>query len=227
MANPQDFLLNTDYEIDKIILVKEGQMDGPGTTQVPHNMPFRPLVFGLCSFNSNYNTPNPTPYNQDPEYIGSPTPVINYRVSFDAHVEGNNIVITYINSNSSSTPIYYRLYAFEPSDLNEKISPTKGNTILFDMDTDNDYRKLYKKGQVEIGRTLTLQHDFGYTPQVMIWYDLPAYGQGYTTNNFSVTDASAGQLYVSDRELKIQYPAQQGAIYNNAKIYYRIYYDEA
>lgn len=228
MAKPQDFLLNTDYEMDKIILVKEGLMDGPGTVTVPHKLPFRPLVFGLCSFNSDFSVPKPSPFRQDPEYIGSPTPYIRYRVSFTMYAEGNNINITYSNLNSSSTPIYYRIYAFEPSDRNEKLPPTKNYATLFSINTDNDYRKLYKKGHVEIGKTVTFQHDFGYIPQVMLWYDLPNFGEGgYATNVFSISDTNENQLYASNREVKIQYPAQQGDMYNNAKIYYRIYYDEA
>lgn len=226
MVNPNDFLLNTDYEMDKVIFVKEGKMDSPDTVRIHNDLPFRPLLFGLCSFNSDFSIPKPSPYRQDPEFIGSPTPFIRYNISFNIYVEGDDIVITYQNRNNSTTPIYYRIYGFEPSDRNEKLAPTKNNTKQFTINTDRNYRKLYKKGHIDIGQSTTIKHELGYIPQVMLWYDLPAFSGGYTTNNFSLSDETLNQIYVTKKEIKITYPAQQGSMYDGAKIYYRIYYDE-
>lgn len=225
-VDPNDFLLNTDYEMDKLVLVKEGKLDAPQTISFPHNLPFRPLVFGLCSFKENFSSPSPSPFYKDPEFIGSPQPFIQYKVRFSAAVYGDDITVVYANSNNDPQPIYYRLYAFEPTDSYAKVPPTKNYATLFTLDTDRNYRKLYKKGLVEIGKSVTIKHDFGYIPQVMVWYDFPNFNK-WTTNVFTFTDGSAEQVTATTSQVKISFPAQAGDIYNDAKIHYRIYYDEA
>ena len=57
-VDPREFLLNTDYEMDKIIYFKEGKVNNPinnyETISIPHNLGFAPLIFGVCSFNSSF-----------------------------------------------------------------------------------------------------------------------------------------------------------------------------
>ena len=223
-VDPRDFLLNTDFEMDKLILVKEGKLNGAQTAYIPHGLPFQPLAFGLCSFNADFSVPKPSPYNQDPEFIGSPDPFIRYKISFAIATVGDNIRLTYTNQNNSSTPIYYRIYAFEPTTVNKKIGPTKDKAKVFSIDTDRDYRKLYKKGIVNIGSSLTITHNFGYIPQMMIWYDMPALDVGYITNSYTLTDSNV--IYTDKNKVVITYPSSSGEIYVGAKIHYRIYYDE-
>lgn len=224
-VNPQDFYLNTDYETDKIILVKEGKLTGTTRNlRIAHGLPFRPLLFGLCSFKEDFTLPKPIPYRQD-MYFSGLTP--SYKVSFSTYTMGDNIVINYVNEHNSSQPIYYRIYAFEPSDSHAKLAPTKKYAKIFTLDTDRDYRKLYKNGIVNMGQTVTITHNFGYIPQVMLWLDYPEFETGYIGNGFEIENPSSSPMYVDKKKLSITLASfEPGTSMHGIKIHYRIYYDE-
>lgn len=234
MVNPNDFLLNTDYEMDKIVLVKEGKIELPSPTDplgpayietFPHNLQFRPLVFGFCSYNKDFSVSSPTPYYEGTEYTGTPqSPIISNKVSLNIYVEGSDIVISYRNANNPPKPIYYRIYAFEPTTENAKVPPTKKFAQLFTLNTDRNYRKIYKQGVVPIGTAKTIEHNFGYVPQVMAWYDYPNFN-GRIDNNFSLNDTNPS-IYVTDKKVEITFPTYPSPLYDDAKIHYRIYCDE-
>ena len=225
-VDPRDFLLNTDYEMDKIVLVKEGNLAGPQTISIAHGLPFWPLLFGFCSFNADFTDSKPLPFSQELQFTGSPTPSISARISVSVHTDKTNIVLTYANNHSSPQPIYYKIYAFEPTDSNKIVGATKGEAKVFLLDTDRDYRKIYKKGTVDAGGEIVLDHKFGYIPQIMAWYELSGQNAGYITNDFTFTDTGPNNIVATDQRVTIDFPITSPLL-QDAKLHYRIYYDEA
>ena len=62
-VDPRDFLLNTDYEMDKIVYFKEGSLNsGQTDVSIPHKLGFAPLIFGICAFNEDFSDARGIPY---------------------------------------------------------------------------------------------------------------------------------------------------------------------
>ena len=88
-VDPRNFLLNTDYEMDKIVYFKEGSLNaGQYDVDMPHGLNFTPLVFGVCAFNSDFSDPRSVPFN----YTTRDT-----TKTFSASANGTNVRISYIN----------------------------------------------------------------------------------------------------------------------------------
>lgn len=197
--NPKDFLLNTDYEMDKIVYYTTGEMT-PGSKSITHNLGFTPLLFGVGAFNSDFSDSRMSPY-----ISWSPT------VSFQFSSNNTYINFNYSNSGSSTKKLYYRIYAFEPADSYHKVPATTKYAKEFIINTDYNYCKLYKKG-VATG-DLTIKHNFGYIPLVLAW----DYGNNTTYHWFNdVSD----YITVTETEVRIKNSN------SNGKVQYRIYYDE-
>ncbi|MBR3254233.1 hypothetical protein IKF88_00665 [Candidatus Saccharibacteria bacterium] len=193
-ADPRDFLLNTDYGMDKIIYVKEYKATITTPTNmvpIPHGLPTAPLIFGIWSLNADYTDshnlgdgevdPN---FNQGPTCFGS--------------ADMENVYLSFVpNSNSGgylSTDFYVRVFGFEPSsnwidtiDPNDnltlkgkKIAPTSKYAKKFILNTDYNYLKLVKGGLIEetydsTDQSYQFTHKLGYVPQALLWETLGAY----------------------------------------------------
>lgn len=205
-SDPREFLLNTDYEMDKIIYFAEGELNS-GQYDVPltHNLGFAPLIFGVCAFNSSFSDSRSIPYNYQTS---------SDFVSFTARASNSDVKISYNTANGTPAKIYYRLYGFEPADSHAKVGATSKYAQNFILNTDYNYCKLYKKGTTT--PTSTVAHNLGYIPQVLAWADT---GTVITPLEESTT---SGNIIVTDQNVLFQYPAL-----GLQKIHYRIYYDEA
>ena len=208
-VDPRDFLLNTDYEMDKIVYFKEGSTSSYQQT-FDHGLGFTPLIFGVCSENSDYSESHSIPYlyqTQD-----------DYK-SFDVRANGSTITIECVNN----VPVYYRIFAFEPSDSKSHVGYTSKYASQFILNTDYNYCKLFKKDLVSGTGTFTIPHNLGYIPQVLAWGENS--GKTFPIELSEPENPAFGNptnLAVTDSALIIR---------NNAgaytKIHYRIYYDEA
>lgn len=198
MADPRDFLLNTDYEMDKIILYKTGEAPENENISIPHNLSFTPLMFGICS-----RTPDfAETYSIPMEAITS-----DGQLDFDLWADDENIYIWYIGT---SPKIYYRIYAFEPSNSRAHTPHTSNNAHQFILNTDYNYCKLKEKGVVDTTNgPVTIDHNLNYIPQVLVWTD-----DGALVN----TNARSQYVTVTDQSITIS---------TNGIAHYRIYYDEA
>ena len=210
--NPRDFLLNTDYEMDKIIYFKDG--DFIGSTELQHNLGFTPLAFGVWSTDSNFNSVNTLGVTDSSPEAGY-TPVLGVKCS----ATNSKITLTSSGENSGSTKIYYRVYAFEPAGSSASIPSTSSKANTFILNTDYNYCKLKASGEfTSSGQEYT--HNLGYIPQVMAWvkYNTNAvepitFGSNYT--NF--------KIIVTTNKIKIDNIQSPFA----EKIYWRVYYDQA
>lgn len=225
-VNPRDFLLNTDYELDKIILFKEGRlMPSNDVTHIPHELPFLPLLFGICAFSDDYSDARALPFFDGINYVGTPTPIASYDVQFTTATDGSQIELIYKNTNTSQ-PINYRIFGFEPTDSNAKVGPTKKYAKTFLFNTNHNYLKLYKKGIVNAGATLEITHNFGYIPQMLAWETWGNLNPEYVVPITEQADYDTYGITVDNNHVRFDMTNYTGLL-ANAKIHYRIYYDEA
>lgn len=202
-VDPRDFILNTDYEMDKIVYFTEGSISlDPYEINIPHKLGFTPLVFGVCATQSDFSDSRSIPFQvQTPDGY----------ISFSVLADSTNIRISFGSYNMANR-MYYRIYAFEPTDSHAKVGGTSKNAKQFILNTDYNYCKLYKAG-ITTGAT-TLKHNLGYLPQVMAWrksgssiIPIETASESDTTQNVVVKTDSV--------------------VFPSADIHYRIYYDEA
>lgn len=216
-VDPRDFLLNTDYEMDKIIFFKEGTLNaGDYNIDITHNLPFTPLVFGVCAFNSDFSDARAIPYEQLTQTDS---------ITFDAPANSSVIRMAYTNTAGTPNKIYYRLYAFEPSDSRAKVGATSKYAKDFILNTDYNYCKLFKAGTVSGASDTTISHNLGYIPQVLVWSET---SNGWVSpieradwGNIQGTESVNGVMVTTT---EVQFKA---SLYQFDKIHYRIYFDEA
>lgn len=234
-VDPRDFLINTDYEMDKIVFVTEGMIQIDGDAQIIgsgdkreeknilHGLPFNPLVFGICADNKEMKNAKSMPFNTDFWFPGGGTPVyIDSKVYLGVYTMGPNIVVRYqINSTvTNPKPYYYRIYAFEPTTSNVKIGATKNHAGTFLLDSDHNYRKLFKKGSARAGEQVFIEHNLGYIPQCMFWNELTkAPNTGY------VIQTDGDWITVTDKY--VSFTVASGGPFDDSITHYRIYCDEA
>lgn len=229
-VDPRDFLLNTDYEQDKIVLYLDGMMQ-PGTTQdIMHQLPFTPLLFGVCAYNEDFSDSKSVPFNDKVSMAGTP-PIETSAISFDALAYNNEpkITLTYNNTEDANQALYFRLYAFQPSDSTAPAPITSRHAKSFLLNTDYNYCKLYKKGIIDGNSDTIITHNFGYIPQVLAWLEVGSFGNYIMPIYFNTLGDDSGTyvptgIEVTDTQILFKYA-------NNwvpdCKIHYRVYYDEA
>ena len=219
--SPKDYLFNTDYEMDKIVYFKQGTLNANDyDITYKHKLGFTPLIFGICAFNSDFSDPRTIPFEQITQ---------NNTVQFTAQADATNLKLTYLNYAGSPAKIYYRIFAFEPTNSHEKVGATSKHANKLILNTDYNYCKLYKKGIV-VSDTI-INHDFGYVPQVLAWKEMSAYPSGTyiepSEESLKYNEVGMGNfgITVNKNYVSIHHIASmQGSI---QKVHYRIYYDEA
>ena len=206
-SDPRDFLLNTDYEMDKIVYFEQGEISEGQTITLPHKLGFAPLVFGICSFNSDYSDARSIPYQKQTQ---------DELIDFQIFATTSDVQITYVNYADNPPKMYYRIYAFEPADSHAKIGATSKYAKQFILNTDYNYCKLWKKG-ISVGNE-TITHNFGYLPQVMAWQEANG---GITPLEYSLLNDPWGNTptYAKITTTTVEFT-------NLGRLHYRIYYDE-
>ena len=207
-VDPRDFLLNTDYEMDKIVYFNTGSLNSGSSTSIQHNLGFIPLVFGVCSFNSDFSDPRTIPYNYQLQ---------SDYVTFSATADGTNINLSFNTANGSPGAIYYRIYAFEPSNSAATIAPTNNHASQFILNTDYNYCKLCKKGIIDSDGSVS--HNLGYIPQVLAWSE--------SGGVITPIDESTPSDPITNQPTQVIVTTSSITFQNIGKAHYRIYYDEA
>ena len=221
-VDPTDFLLNTDYEIDKIIMVKTGSF--VHTTEFPHGLSFTPLIFGVWSLDPNFTSGNTIGYLPSEGVIpGLYTPPIGVT----ARAFSDKVLLeTNKGENYTTTTVYYRIYAFPPNDAIN--APTTSKLAKeFMLNTDYNYRKLKATGEFT-QENESFTHGLGYIPQVMAWVkyaDLPSLPNYSNSIEPLVYASNATNFKLTVTNNKIQIGTNPLGLTD--KIIWRIYYDEA
>lgn len=219
--DPRNFLLNTDYEMDKIIYFKEGSLNANDyDIPISHKLGFAPLIFGVCAFNEDFSDPRTIPFEQITQ---------SNTIQFTAQANSNELRLSYLNYSGSPAKIYYRIYAFEPTDVYAKVGQTSNHASKLILNTDYNYCKLFKKGIV-VSDTV-IKHDFGYVPQVLAWKEVNDYSHGLmiepSEESLKYNEPGGGNFGITVNSSNVtihDLASMQGFI---QKVHYRIYYDEA
>lgn len=214
MPNPRDFLLNTDYEMDKIVFFHEGSLGVNENADIPHNLPFTPLVFGVCAFNADFSDARTIPYEQITQAN---------TIQFETYADSTKIHVDFTNFESSPARVYYRIYAFEPSNSAADVPYTSPYARQFILNTDYNYCKLKQTGVANGNTSTTIPHGLGYLPMVMVWSEKDGQIKPEVTNfwNDPYSNLPFGTL-VTEAAVTFEYSDT-----GNNLIHYRIYYDEA
>lgn len=219
LANARNFKLNTDYPLDKVIYMSSGSMaasGGSSLTTVPHSLGFAPLIVvswsNTAGFSEAYEATSAL--IQSSPYAGTYV----YATAYSDRIELNCISPTF-------TTLYYRAYAFMPSDVNVPLDATSQLADTFVFSTDASTAKLYIQGVTTASTsqtTNTVTHSLGYKPQVLAWEDRN--GQIIPINfaNFAVDDASAN-VGTSSVVLKT---SDNAVTTTSRRVHYRIYADD-
>lgn len=215
MARPEDFLFNTDYEMDKIILFKQGEFTT--TTEIDHGLNFAPLVFGIWSIDKDFKSVNTLGWADSSPQIGY-TPLL----SVECYATSSKIKLTSAG-NSNNTKIYYRVYGFEPSGVHENSPKTSKHANQFVLNTDYNYLKLYKTGVFTTANE-QIAHNFGYIPIVMAWVEMTLGGVTRIQPLETASEYTDFALVVTDSVLKSKSIIFPGVV---DKIHWRIYYDKS
>jgi len=215
-----NLLLDTDYPFDKVIFKSQGSFtvangDLGDQFSIPHSLPFTPLPRILWSNSSNFSTAYSV---GDVAYYTNidGTTGLNLGQSYTVTADATNVYINRYNNSGGNKTVYYRIFCFQPTTASDSAlsSPTSANDNNFILNSDYNYLKLFKRGQLTTGSP-SFTHALGYIPKVWLWsqvgssVDSLVYSQvvfppssstieqGVTIDNNNLTWVSPGTAYDS------------------------------
>jgi hypothetical protein len=170
----KNFLLTTDYPLDKVVYLNSGSATVPFPTAgflvtIPHHLPFTPLVSGNWALTSNFSVSY--------EYGSGTFPSNNagaqlFNIKMDIYADATNVYVSPVNVSGSPAVIYYRIFGLEPSDSQADLPFTASAGDSFVLNTDFNYTKLYVEEVITSPSkpsTQTILTNLNYRPQVMPW----------------------------------------------------------
>jgi len=217
MADPRNFLLNTDYPVDKVVYINQGSvsMAGGVDRDIAHGLPFIPLVSFVWSFTPDFSVTYQ--YNMGPFPSGNPGYFFSLQVSISANatnirLSGNGVL--------GATTIYYRIFAFVPDDFVGDIPSTTTLADNFVLLTDLNYTKLLTSSSVVLapGQVFPIGHGLGYFPQVLAWVR--------PNNGPTIYPLEAQSPYNVNSEITTSSLILNNQDFQPQTVYYRIYTDE-
>lgn len=206
MANPRNFIKNSDYPIDQIVLMKSGSvvLSSGSEVSIAHGLPFTPLVLGSWSYDINFTTS----YNFQ-------LLLYAFADSITLSADSTNLKLSANFTSTGNKTVYYRIFAFMPSTYTAKVSPPNISTG-WRLNSDLNYLKLFVEGKINAsGGTQTINHNLGYQPTCILWIEnvngifLHNMDDFETTNGSQIARITNTQLII-----------YQGIVH------YRIYYDD-
>jgi hypothetical protein len=141
----------------------------PGIT-IAHNLPFTPMPILVWSNTSDFAI---CYENRDADYVSNSFTTGAgqfYTISADA----TNVGITRYNLSGASKTLYYRIFCFQPTGVDDSEVPatnTSGDEFI--LNTDYNYMKLVKAGTLT-SSTKTYSHGLSFTPRVQLWASIGA-----------------------------------------------------
>jgi len=226
IVKAKNFDLTTDFPLDKVIYLNSGSLNiaasGTGSATIPHGLPFIPLTNLIWSTTPDFSI----------SYMAGSGPAAVdptlYQLGIDSAVnaDATNNVVSFTNFFTSPVTIYYRLYAFEPSDSNADLPMTAQTGDTFTLNTDYNYTKLYMQGKLTLSGSTSIFHGLGYIPQIEVWI-------GTATTNYppqqfiNLLDTSSGTvignvgIYATATTLNFT-----GSVFGALYLHYKVYLDD-
>lgn len=222
MADPRNFLLNTDYPMDKVIFLWEGYYDFSLPKVCDHGLSFTPLVKIVWSTTSTFDTT----YGVGDGPVTSITSTPFSPQLFSAYADSSSIYAIF-GYPGAVAGAYIRIYAFMPSNINVDTPPTASSADSFVVNTDYNYSKLLMEGVTATSSVSSssevVVHGLGYYPQVEVWYVTS--GNTFAASQVNLFDGapSTETFEITTSSLTMRRsPFLAGGEY----FYYRIYADE-
>lgn len=238
MPDYKKFKISSEQPTDIVVLFLEGQTNFEyNYYSISHSLGFAPLVFGFWSETSDFQSP--IPFSMSPG-INYYDPVSQtYKPIWDSiQVTATTTEITFSAYQGTSHQVYYRIYALMPTDIDPDVATTSQSAEHFIINSDYNYRKVLMAGDVLLERDtstqpisikpITINHNLGYKPQVMVWVGQSSEAiQQVQANQFANQQLRMREVsvQVTTNSLRIVAPFPQSV--GDYKAYYRIYYDEA
>lgn len=229
MTNPRNFLLSSDYPMDKVVYMTSGSFTASvtlsGNYDIPHGLSFAPLPVLSWSMYSDFSISY--------EIASSGTVGWeSYGLSFQPISDLTKISIQYYNNTGSAKTIYYRIFCFMPSNVNVDVAYTQSTSNNFVIKTDYNYNKLFASGYIDnpmsAGVDFSISHNIGYIPRVYCWDDLGTPSSPLITISGLSTEYSFDNGEINGIQVttdKIIAKAGTG-FYQANRVHYRIYCDE-
>lgn len=165
-------LINSDYPTDEVIYRTSGSgvignyTSGNLTITINHGLPFRPLPVVVWSTVADFSIT----YTSDSGPLPDRPFSNNIGLVLGTVTDSNTIKLNFVNFMSTGFTLYYRIFAFMPSNIDVDIAPTSsiGNNFIFN--TDYRYSKLFIDARVQsVGDVAVFDHNLGYIPQALVW----------------------------------------------------------
>lgn len=219
-----NFLITSDYPLDKIIYITSGSTSVPNSTldatpgiTITHSLPFTPLPIMQWSNTSDFAITNEL---RDADYLA------NYfstgaGQSYNCTANSSTIGITRYNLSGSTKTLYYRIFCFMPSDADadSEVPATASSGSNFILSTNYNYLKLVKDGILTDGGVESYAHNLGYVPRVQAWEETSGTVSRLIAAQDISGDVGTTGLHITDTELIWLNPSTYD------KIHYRIYGD--
>lgn len=217
MTSASNFLVNSDYPLDKIVYMDSGSIVVGASSNVnvsiPHNLSFAPLPVFSWSLNSDFSTSRISgifPYADT-----------TYTEKTFIYTDPTNLNILAINNSTSSKTFYWRAYGFMPSNINVDTPATASLADRFTLNTTYNYSKLYMSGvTAQTTTSITINHGLGYKPrQILLWTE--GTGSEMGVLDYNDTDPTATSKVLIDNNDLVYYDSG-----GTKKLHYRIYLDD-
>lgn len=221
--------LNTDYPLDKIILLFSGSQTIPAgvltNIDIPHGQSgYIPLPWGNWAFNSSFSVA----YEFDTGPITTGGIASAYTVAPTIEANATNIRISVPNYYTAGTfTLHYRIFCFAPSNLSSlSIESTNVNVDKFMLNTDQQQVQLMENNLITYaggsGTVITplFEHNLGYSPQILYWDHITS--TGIVRPRQQHAEGSGVSIYSDNTNA---YLIRQGN-WLAGTVYYRIYVNE-
>lgn len=209
MKSIKDYVYNSNYKTPYIVYKREFSVGcaegGIARTNFAHGLPFKPLLIGQWSLNSNF-TPSYDLSQSEPLWGGSRA----LRRCYIGADESNVYVSLMDDAYEGNVTFYFRIMAFAPPQYEGDIPVVYQDSGNFISDSRRNYPKIWFLNQVP--QSTTIEHNFGYLPQVKSWntIEIPI-NANFDTKNvlapsmINLNPIALNDISVSTRSVAVRY----------------------
>jgi len=206
--NLQNFQINSDYPMDKIVLLREVRVSAD-TVSFAHGFSSVPLVFGIWSTTSSFATTRTCGMQRS-----SGDPVICWATTSSVFA---------LNYGGAARPVYVRIYALLPVDSTSDAAATSNQAQTFIFNS--DYRYMPLIGSYTATGSRTFAHGLGYKPRVLAWtqwsQDSAKHTELLAESSPSSYDIGDPAVLVTTSAVRVIYPSS--GVAPGVNIHLRIY----
>lgn len=223
---PNDYQINTNYPIDKIVFLKElsFKLDDNGLFEqkVAHGLQSIPFSNAVISFDNWQTTYQAGTSRMARQY---------YSEEFNVYSDNTNVTVSGMFSEHTGENALVRMWGVFDSTTDATANPTRQlSNNKFVLNSRYNYLKLVKDGIIDVsdGVNREIKHGFGYMPIVELWAESAYDNLGFRYyNRPDVFDSSdlVGQAFCVTRDKLIFRTG--GDVLKIKRFYYRMYADEA